>query len=117
MTKVGRPHGEIALALLQAAADQPGTVRELACRAQVGFDAARFKAKDLVRAGHLQVIEPGRPMVVGVASRTDGQAKPADAGADLARAWLASPETLHYSPGNGRRQDHSRESARDAPAP
>jgi len=63
MARRGRPYGEITLALLAAAA-QPGTVRELATRSQVGFDAARYKAKDLVRAGALVPFNDARPRVL-----------------------------------------------------
>lgn len=36
----GWPMGDVSTALLQAARVEPGTVRELAARAQVGFNAA-----------------------------------------------------------------------------
>lgn len=63
----GRPLGEVSLALLSAVRNGgPAPVRELAHRAAVGFDAARFKAKDLVRAGVLVAVNEGRPMVLGL---------------------------------------------------
>jgi hypothetical protein len=63
---VGRPLGEVSRALLSAAQHGPAPVRELAARAQVGFDTARFKAKDLVRIGALQALTDKRPRVLGL---------------------------------------------------
>ena len=64
--RVGRPYGEVSQALLQAAAAGPASVRQLAERACVGYDVARFKAKDLVRAGVLQAHTAERPRVLGL---------------------------------------------------
>ena len=63
---MGRPLGEISLALLSAAQARPGTVRDLAQRACVGYDTARFKAKDLVRMGALQPVTDSWPRVLSV---------------------------------------------------
>lgn len=58
-------YGEVANALLQAAqAAQRASVRQLAEQAQVGYAAARVTASRLISAGHLVVVQPGRPMIV-----------------------------------------------------
>jgi hypothetical protein len=58
--------GEVAVVLRQQALQQPGPVRELAARAQVGYDCARYTATRLVQAGELAVLNPGqRPAVLG----------------------------------------------------
>lgn len=64
--RVGRPMGEISLALLGAAQQGPATVRELAQRACVGYDTARFKAKDLVRVRVLLPQGDARPRLLGL---------------------------------------------------
>lgn len=64
--RCGRPMGEISLALVGAARQGPATVKQLAQRACVGYDAARFKAKDLVRAGVLQPLGDERPRLLGL---------------------------------------------------
>lgn len=63
----GRPRGEIAAALVKAAARSPGTVAQLAERACVGYDAARYKASALVRSGALVPLTEGRPRVLKAA--------------------------------------------------
>lgn len=62
-----RPLGEISRVMLDMAAQQPGTVRELAERAQVGYDAARYTATRLVERGQLVRVADERPAVLGVA--------------------------------------------------
>lgn len=62
-----RPLGEISRVMLCMAAEQPGTVRDLAERAQVGYDAARYTATRLVERGHLVRLADERPAVLGVA--------------------------------------------------
>ncbi len=64
--RVGRPPGDVSRALVSAAQHGPAPVRELAARAQVGFDAARYKAKYLVRAGLLVPLTDERPRVLGL---------------------------------------------------
>jgi hypothetical protein len=59
--------GEISLAMLSMAAQQPGTVRDLAMRAQVGYDVARYTATRLVERGQLVRVADQRPAVLGVA--------------------------------------------------
>lgn len=71
--RAGRPLGEVSLALLSAASAGPGTVRELAARACVGFDAARFKASDLVRRGALAALTDERPRVLGLPAQAPAQ--------------------------------------------
>jgi hypothetical protein len=67
-----RPHGTyggIAVAMRSAAQQGPGTVRELAERAQVGYTAARYTASRLCNAGELVVLDGlGRPAVLAAAS-------------------------------------------------
>lgn len=64
--RIGRPLGDVSRALLSAAEHGPGNVRELAQRACVGYDVARYKAKDLVRMGALQPLTEERPRVLGL---------------------------------------------------
>lgn len=64
--RVGRPMGEISQALLGAARQGPATVRELAARGCVGFDAARLTAPRLVKAGALVPLTEGRPRVLAL---------------------------------------------------
>lgn len=52
-----RPTGEIHQALLAAAEQGPGTMRDLARRAQVGFDAATHTVKYMARCGALKVVD------------------------------------------------------------
>jgi hypothetical protein len=61
-----RPRGEISRALHDAAAQQPGTVAQLAHRAQVGEAAARYTVSRMVQRGELVEVLPGRPAVLGV---------------------------------------------------
>lgn len=61
---MARPMGEIAL-VLRSAAVQPGTVRQLAERAQVGYDSARYTASRLIDRGELVVLDGNaRPAVL-----------------------------------------------------
>jgi hypothetical protein len=68
-----RPPGDFARALASAAR-QPGTVRQLCERAQVGFDVGRKTASRMLGRGDLLVLEvaptsgPGRPPAVVVAA-------------------------------------------------
>jgi hypothetical protein len=67
--RVGRPrgsYGEITVALIEAARQAPGTVRELAARAQVGFACAERKASCLVKRGDLVVVQQTKPMVLAL---------------------------------------------------
>ena len=54
---MARPMGEISQALLAAAQQGPGTLRELAARSQVGWEAARHTLPNLSRAGALRVVD------------------------------------------------------------
>jgi hypothetical protein len=67
-----RPVGDIARAMRQAAEGGPGTVRDLACRAQVGYGLARCTATRLVQRGDLVVVSEQRPMVLSVPPSGDG---------------------------------------------
>lgn len=66
--RLGRPRGsfgDVAQALDAAAATSPGTVKELAARAQVGYRVAQYTATRLVDAGKLAKLNEGRPAVLG----------------------------------------------------
>lgn len=65
--------GEISQAVLHAAQLGPGTVRELACRAQVGTTAARYTASRLLAAGMLEVEVEGRPAVLRAGAGDGGR--------------------------------------------
>ena len=52
--------GDIALALMNAAQQQPGTLRELAQRSQVGYGSARDTVRNLARSKVLRVVESRR---------------------------------------------------------
>lgn len=68
MPDVGRlvgQYGPVAQALLQAVKQQPGAVRELAQRANVGYSAARYTVSRLASAGVVE-LHGGRPAVVAV---------------------------------------------------
>ena len=82
--RMGRPSGEIAKALLQAAGASHGTVAELAVRAQVGFSVARYTASRLLSRGQLEVAAKGRPAILGL-PREHASAE-ASKGRDLAAA-------------------------------
>lgn len=86
--------GEVAQALLRAAAHGPGTVTALARRAQVGLPTARYTASRLIGRGDLVVLEPGRPAILA----TPDALPMAPAGAALAdaldalyRCWWGRP--------------------------
>jgi hypothetical protein len=83
-----RPLGEISMALHEAAASSPGSVRDLAYRAQVGYDAARYTASRMVDRGELVIVQQGRPAVLGVATaQTPGGDELASALDDLHRSF------------------------------
>lgn len=60
-----RPPGDITRALADAARE-PGTVVQLAQRAQVSLAAARYTASRMVGRGELAVVLDGRPAVLSV---------------------------------------------------
>jgi hypothetical protein len=63
--------GEIAQTLLLAAGDQPGTVVDLAHRARVSVQAARYTASRLVASGQMvRVGEARRPALLRAADDT-----------------------------------------------
>lgn len=65
--------GEVASAMVSAAAVGPGTVAELAARACVGYDAARYTASRLVSSGALVALSAGRPAVLGAPEAAQAQ--------------------------------------------
>jgi hypothetical protein len=89
----GRPrgtYGEITLALIDAACTAPGTVRELAARACVGFAVAERKAPVLLQRGDLVVHRDGRPRVL-IAARAMPQVSE---GAAASQPLLALPQSF-----------------------
>jgi hypothetical protein len=64
MTRPRGSFGDIARALRTAAEQGPGTVRELAARAQVGQRCAWYTANRLIGAGELAIVREQRPMVL-----------------------------------------------------
>lgn len=66
---MARPRGTyapVAQALIAAASVSPGTVRQLAARALVGQQVARYTASRLVSAGALVIVSTDRPAVLAV---------------------------------------------------
>lgn len=59
-------YGPVATALLQAWAQAPAPVREVAQRAQVGYGVAKRTASRLRQCGELVVLSGGRPAVLAV---------------------------------------------------
>lgn len=64
MTRPTGSFGEIRHALARAASEAPGTVRDIAARAQVAFASARYTASRMLDEGDLEVVVPGRPAVL-----------------------------------------------------
>jgi hypothetical protein len=89
---MARPTGEIALAILEAARQRPGTVRDLAARARVGAAYARYTCSRLQSTGRLVPLTPNaRPAVLCIpAPKAADVDRFASAGADLSAvlgAW------------------------------
>lgn len=84
---MARPMGEIALVLRSAAA-HPGTVRQLAERAQVGYHHARYTASRLVDRGELVVLDGNARPAVLVVAESGQQDAPRGAGVHEALAML-----------------------------
>jgi hypothetical protein len=57
-------YGDIRQALLAAADQGPGSYSQLACRAQVGFDAARRTVSRMVGSGELVRVSSSRPVLL-----------------------------------------------------
>jgi hypothetical protein len=57
-------YGGVRQALTQAATEAPGSVRQLAERAQVGYSVAKYTASRMLDRDELVVIVPGRPAVL-----------------------------------------------------
>ncbi len=93
---MARPRGEVRLALKLAAAEEPGTARDLAARAQVGFAAARFTIRNMVASGELAPVRrlevPWRcaPIRVYAVAQPRTEAPPADCGEALQRVISAA---------------------------
>lgn len=85
MSRPRGSYGEVTLALLRAAEGGPCTVRELAARACVGFDAADRKASVLLQRGDLVALCDQRPRILGLPACVEASA-PFDATL-LLKAW------------------------------
>ncbi len=86
----GRPLGDVSRALLAAAASAPGTVRQLAERACVGYDVARRKAHALEVCGALAPLREDRPRVLALPDALDDAHDDGDGdAADAAEAFKA----------------------------
>jgi hypothetical protein len=83
-----RPMGPIAKAMRQAAAQQPGSVRELAERAQVGYAAACYTATRMVQRGQLVPLTTSRPVVL---QAVDAAESPAEALPQRQVQWWVFP--------------------------
>lgn len=70
--RVGRPMGEVAAAMLAQARERPGTVRELAARAQVGYRLGRYTASRMLLRGELVRVLGSRPAVLCASSGMSG---------------------------------------------
>jgi hypothetical protein len=70
--------GEVGQALCSAARESPGTVYELAQRAQVAYGTARYTATRLVGRGALVVVEKGRPSRLGAPPSDVASLPPSD---------------------------------------
>lgn len=87
--RLGRPVGAvgaIAQALI-AQAQQPGTVRELAARAQVSFGAAAYTCSRLRAAGQLVPVSDARPARLLAAAALPAAPTNAPAWAQMLQRW------------------------------
>ena len=88
-----RPRGSFgaaALALTSAAAQTPGTVRDIAARGQVDPHVARYTVSRLVSRGELAALNAGRPTVLAPA--TSGAAmEPFGQLAHITTSWVHPP--------------------------
>jgi hypothetical protein len=62
--------GAVVQALAAAAAQGPGTVREICERAQVGEGVGRYSASRMVARGELVAVRDSRPMVLAAPDDT-----------------------------------------------
>lgn len=83
-----RPMGPIAKAMRQAAAQKPGSVRELAQRAQVGYAAACYTATRMVQRGELVPVTTSRPVVLQAAGDVPPDPPAAPAAEGQVRWWV-----------------------------
>lgn len=89
-----RPLGDLSRALIAAAFEHPGTVRQLAERAQVGFGAAEYTASRLVDRGQLIRLNEGRPAVLGAPPICPCGDELGDALAELNDAFWREPPSV-----------------------
>lgn len=87
--------GEVAIALRSAAFEAPGTVAQLAERACVGYDVARYTASRLVSSGELVKRNEGRPAILAAPPQTPAGDSLADRLDELHRSFWERGETQH----------------------
>lgn len=95
-----RPPGEIRMVLVKALGEQPGTVRDLATRTQVGFAAAARTVENMVRAGQAMPFDttrvPGvcRPVTIySLSDSRDPAPRAPQPQVELATCWADWPGT------------------------
>lgn len=77
-SSLGRPCGDVRLALREAWSKGPAPVSVAAGRACVGLSVARYTASRMVGAGELAVVQSGKPAVLGLPIAAQGAQTPAD---------------------------------------
>lgn len=85
--------GEVAIALRSAAFEAPGCVAELARRACIGYDVARYTASRLVRSGDLVQINEGRPAILAAPPQAPAGDSLADRLDELHRSFWERGDT------------------------
>lgn len=75
---LGRPCGDVRVALRESWGQGPATVSVAAGRACVGLGVARYTASRMVGAGELAVVQSGKPAVLGLPMAAPGCQTPAD---------------------------------------
>ena len=98
-----RPRGDFSRELHAAALQGPGTVTELAHRAQVGLRVARYTASRMLARGDLVPLTEGRPVVLGAAAAGQAPA-PADWLDVLQRRYAAGCKRRGPTAAEGRSQ-------------
>lgn len=89
-----RPRGSFgaaALALTSAAAQAPGTVRDIAARGQVDPHVARYTVSRLVSRGELAALNTGRPTVLAPAAAGASARAPFGQLAHITTSWVHPP--------------------------
>lgn len=89
-----RPRGSFgaaALALTSAAAQAPGTVRDIGARAQVDPHVARYTVSRLLSRGELAALNSGRPTVLAAAPSGAAASAPFRELAHITTSWVHPP--------------------------